>query len=79
MKMLSNDAHIGNTVISGQLEIDHERGVIYFHDGEAGSSVLRICNLGSIQRPTSNTAFAHFGYMIDVTHMVGVSVTGLLE
>ena len=31
--------------IEGQLEIDTNRGVIYFHSNETGSSVLRICGL----------------------------------
>jgi hypothetical protein len=29
----------------GELEIDHERGVIYFHLGDTGISLLRICQL----------------------------------
>lgn len=33
------------TKIEGQLEIDHERGVIYFHSSKTGSTVLRICRL----------------------------------
>ena len=31
--------------IAGQLEIDKERGVIYFHSGETGITLLRVCNL----------------------------------
>jgi hypothetical protein len=31
--------------IDGQLEIDVARGVLYFHSGENGSTVLRICGL----------------------------------
>ena len=31
--------------IEGQLEIDTERGVIYFHSNETGWSKLRICGL----------------------------------
>jgi len=39
------------TIIEGQLEIDHERGVIYFHNNE-GYTTLRICNLQTpIPRP----------------------------
>jgi len=33
-----------NTTIEGQLEIDHERGVIYFHSN-TGQTSLRICRL----------------------------------
>ena len=33
------------TKIEGQLEIDHKRGVIYFHSNESGFTHLRICNL----------------------------------
>jgi hypothetical protein len=29
----------------GQLEVDVDRGVIYFHDGQTGATVLRICGL----------------------------------
>lgn len=31
--------------IEGQLEIDTDRGVIYFHSNTTGTTVLRICNL----------------------------------
>jgi len=40
-----------NTLIEGQLEVDHDRGVIYFHcsdekqAGEFGVTPLRICGL----------------------------------
>ena len=33
-----------NTTIEGELEIDHERGVIYFHSN-TGQAKLRICRL----------------------------------
>lgn len=33
------------TKIKGELEIDHERGVIYFHGDKSGFTHLRICNL----------------------------------
>lgn len=32
------------TKFDGQLEIDHERGVIYFHSN-TGQTLLRICSL----------------------------------
>ena len=52
---------------SGILEIDHDRGVIYFHtDDERNKSgtvsMLRICSLPSIPDDVS----------IDITHMSGV-------
>ena len=31
--------------IEGQLEIDHERRVIYFHSAKDGSTRLRICRI----------------------------------
>lgn len=35
---------MATTKIKGELEIDHERGVIYFHN-EEGYTTLRLCNL----------------------------------
>ncbi len=49
----------------GELEIDHERGVIYFHDKKTDSTVLRICGLGKIQEVLS---------YVEITHMHGVQV-----
>jgi hypothetical protein len=46
--------------INGQLEIDHRRGVIYFHSGKTGWTVLRICALGEIPKDTT---------FIDIHHM----------
>jgi hypothetical protein len=40
------------TKIEGQLEIDHERGVIYFHENATGITRLRICQL---PRPVPST------------------------
>jgi hypothetical protein len=60
------------TKIQGELEIDRDRGVIYFHTSDkevaeryGGVTVLRICNL---PKPIPVG-------VIDITHMVGVSVT----
>lgn len=40
------DREIRNKIkINGQLELDIERGVIYFHSSETGCTVLRICGL----------------------------------
>ncbi len=54
------------TEIKGVLEIDHARGVVYFHaDGQW--TALRICSLPApIPTPT-------VGSMLDVTHMSGAS------
>ncbi len=47
-----------NTKIKGELEIDHERGVIYFHN-EEGCTTLRLCNLPTpIDRPAGKAAYA---------------------
>ena len=54
------------TEIRGTLEIDHARGVIYFHTDE-GYTALRICSLPK-PVPTPNTNKA-----LDITHMHGVS------
>lgn len=52
--------------IDGQLEIDSDRGVIYFHSKE-GYTALRICSLPKpIPIPKVST-------MLDVTHMFGAS------
>lgn len=49
--------------IEGVLEIDNERGVIYFHT-DFGATLLRICGL---PKPIPNCKF------IDITHAKGVS------
>ena len=54
--------------IVGELEIDCERGVIYFHSIETGATVLRICQL-----PVPIPASGKFPYFLDVTHMSGTS------
>ena len=54
--------------IEGTLEIDHERGVIYFHRKDTGSTLLRICSLPPIERGFK------YGDIIDITHMQGVSL-----
>jgi hypothetical protein len=50
--------------IAGELEIDTDRGVIYFHSPEKGT-MLRICRLDI----PPNVQF------IDITHMIGMQVT----
>ena len=53
-------------VIKGTLEIDHERGVIYFHNVR-GTPYLRICSLPTpIPNPKP-------GDGLDITHMHGTS------
>lgn len=53
------------TEVEGVLEVDHDRGVIYFHSAETGWTVLRICRLPKPVPPVSE--------MLDVTHMTGAS------
>lgn len=61
------------TEIKGTLEIDHDRGVMWFHaDGsemeKCGTiTVFRIC---SLPRPIPQVGN---GLMLDVTHMYGTS------
>ncbi len=62
------------STIKGQLEIDHERGVIYFHisDLEAAKEIgaitlLRICSL-PVPIPKHGS--------LNITHMFGVSWRG---
>lgn len=49
-----------------QLEIDHDRGVIYVHCKRTGRTLLRICSL-----PKPVPELGDFG-TIDLTHMKGV-------
>jgi len=51
--------------IEGELEIDCDRGVIYFHSAKTGQTILRICRLGKLKKSVK---------FIDITHMVGVQV-----
>ena len=50
--------------IKGTLEIDYNRGVIYFHNNQ-GVTVLRICSLPKPIPPGM--------LMFDITHMKGVN------
>jgi hypothetical protein len=59
------------TRLKGELEIDHNRGVIYFHLTDAHDiynrevmTPLRLCNLPKPIPPIK-------GRMLDITHMVG--------
>lgn len=49
---------------AGQLEIDLQRGVIYFHDSNTGISRLRICRLNP--EALANVNWAELG-SIDIT------------
>ena len=50
------------TKLQGELEIDHSRGVIYFHC-EGGYTVLRICGLkGQIPAPENDQKL----YQVDI-------------
>ena len=53
-------------VVTGQLEIDSDRGVIYFHSNLTGATTLRICNL-----PTPIPE-----HMLDITHMIATNWIG---
>lgn len=64
------------TNLTGVLEIDHDRGVIYFHVSDAEKAleigtvtVLRICNL---PRPIPAIECG----MLDIVHKVGVGWRG---
>jgi hypothetical protein len=53
----------------GYIEIDYDRGVVYFHSA-MGNTILRICKL---KIPYS---FDPAVDLIDITHMVGASYGG---
>lgn len=55
--------------MSGQLEFDWRRGVMYFHAID-GRTVLRICQL-----PKSDYAPSK-DFMIDIAHMTGLTYVG---
>jgi len=62
--------------IKGVLEIDAERGVIYFHSGNQmdaliyGTTPLRIC---SLPKPIAIPGKYSDGFTLDITHMHGVN------
>jgi len=56
-----------NQQITGILEIDHKRGVVYFHSDKTAWTVLRICRLGKLPKKVE---------YLDITHMVGVEIKG---
>jgi hypothetical protein len=62
--------------IKGELEIDQERGVIYFHSNE-GYSLLRISSLPkpipNPQQQTNCGKIIELPQLLDITHMYGVS------
>lgn len=59
-----------STKVKGELEIQHGRGVIYFH-GDSGVTLLRIRRLPKpIRLELSND------YMLDITHMHGTNWKG---
>jgi hypothetical protein len=53
----------------GVLQIDFNRGVIYFHSSATGCTLLRICRLPT-PIPVPRDVLPE---MIDITHMHGVS------
>lgn len=64
-------------LIDGQLEIDQERGVIYFHSQVTGTTALRICSLPKpIPDPRwiiRNGDVKKMGITLDITHMYGAN------
>lgn len=56
------------TLIDGQLEIDHNRGVIYFHS-LTGATIIRICNLPTPIPKIGDGPIPE--RMLDITHLVG--------
>jgi hypothetical protein len=61
--------------IEGTLEIDQERGVIYFHSRSTGVTDLRLCDLPTpIPDPRwiiKNGKVKKSGEPLDITHMRG--------
>jgi len=62
------------TVIKGELQIDHDRGVVYFHDDESGMCLLRIGNLPKPITDLGNPPVRDRG--LDITHLVGQDWNG---
>lgn len=60
--------------IQGVLEIDEERGVVYFHSTDTGHTALRIC---SLPKPVRNPST--YGVCLDITHMHGCNWSGKKE
>lgn len=59
---------------NGQLEIDVDRGVIYFHDAKTGLILLRICSLPTPIPTEKRNVLGHVAFeLLDITHMHGVS------
>jgi hypothetical protein len=59
--------------VDGQLEIDTDRGVIYFHAAKGGRTILRICRV-----PYLSNFDPQLDY-IDITHMVSAAVLNVEE
>ncbi len=56
----------------GQLEVDSERGVIYFHSNDTGTTLMRICRLPTpIPLPEVGKSMS-----LDISHMVGTDWIG---
>lgn len=58
--------------IKGELEIDKDRGVIYFHSDEHCRTILRICNL---PKPIPNEVIEEG---MDITHLHNASWRGYI-
>jgi hypothetical protein len=62
--------------VDGQLEIDTDKGIIYFHaakTGRTGRTIMRICRVPYLSNFNPQLD------VIDITHMVGSSVTNVDE
>lgn len=72
---MANESDGRITKLEGQLEVDHLRGVIYFHSTTTGHTVLRICSLPKPipQVIKHGTEALEIGVMLDITHMHGVN------
>lgn len=64
----SRENHALSTQYDGILEIDHARGVIYFHCVHSGRTLLRICSLPKPIPPANDPEL-----QLDITHMHGTS------
>lgn len=61
------------TTIRGELQIDHDRGVIYFHNEVTGCTILRI---GHLPRPIMDIYASRNEHLLDIIHMHGCNWKG---
>ena len=60
----------GNLTFDGQLEIDTDRGVIYFHSTDLVATNLRICGMPKMDREV---------LFIDITLRDGKAIVGYVK